>query len=149
MKALVLYSSQTGRTKKFAEAIRSVLPDNTDFLPMEEAPASLDAYDIVFAGIWFLDPALDSVSRKALKKINARRVAFFATMHRNLYSDEISKGLRQAVDLLPPQTCVFGTYVSYIDESIARTPLHNDETLNLTGIQNFATNTLERVLASA
>lgn len=77
MKALVLYSSQTGRTKKFAEAIRSVLPDNTDFLPMEEAPASLDAYDIVFAGIWFLDHALDSVSRKALKKNKCPPGSFF------------------------------------------------------------------------
>lgn len=52
MKALVLYSSETGRTKKLAEAVLSVLPANTDFLPMEEAPESFDDYDIVFAGIW-------------------------------------------------------------------------------------------------
>lgn len=54
MKALVLYSSQTGRVKKLAEAIRSVLPKDTDFLPMEQAPENFDDYDIVFAGVWFL-----------------------------------------------------------------------------------------------
>jgi flavodoxin len=101
MKALVLYSSQTGRTKKFAEAIRSVLPKNTDFLPMEQAPEHFDDYDIVFAGIWFLDYKLDSVSQSVLQRLNAKKVAIFATMHRDLYSDEISKNLRQAVDLLP------------------------------------------------
>ena len=42
MKALVLYSSETGRTKKLAEAVRSVLPANTDFLPMEQAPERFD-----------------------------------------------------------------------------------------------------------
>ena len=42
MKALVLYSSQTGRVKKLAEAIRSVLPANTDFLPMEQAPENFE-----------------------------------------------------------------------------------------------------------
>lgn len=149
MKALVLYSSQTGRTKKFAEAICSVLPENTVLLPMEDAPESLDEYDIVFAGIWFLDYRLDSISREVLKKMTAKRVAFFATMHRDLYSDEISKGLRMAVDLLPPQVDVFGTYVSSIDEAIARTPLHSDETLNLDGVKNFASNTMERVRAAS
>ena len=122
MKALVLYSSQTGRTKKFAEAIRSVLPKNTDFLPMEQAPEHFDDYDIVFAGIWFLDYKLDSVSQSVLQRLNAKKVAIFATMHRDLYSDEISKNLRQAVDLLPPHVWVAGTHVSYIDEAIAMNP---------------------------
>lgn len=149
MKALVLYSSQTGRTKKFAEAIRSVLPENTDFLPMEQAPEHFDDYDIVFAGIWFLDYKLDSVSRSVLQRLNAKKVAIFATMHRDLYSDEISKNLRQAVDLLPPHVWVAGTHVSYVDESIARTPLSKQESLRLDTLQDFAANTYERVLTAA
>lgn len=149
MKALVLYSSQTGRTKKFAEAIRSVLPKNTDFLPMEQAPEHFDDYDIVFAGIWFLDYKLDSVSQSVLQRLNAKKVAIFATMHRDLYSDEISKNLRQAVDLLPTHVWVAGTHVSYIDESIARTPLGKQESLRLDTLQDFAANTYERVLTAA
>ena len=101
MKALVLYSSQTGRVKKLAEAIRSVLPANTDFLPMEQAPENFDDYDIVFAGVWFLNLKLDSISQAVLPRLKARKVALFAIMHRDLFSDDISKNLRSAVELLP------------------------------------------------
>ena len=83
MKALVLYSSQTGRVKKLAEAIRSVLPANTDFLPMEQAPENFDDYDIVFAGVWFLNLKLDSISQAVLPRLKAGKVALFAIMHRD------------------------------------------------------------------
>ena len=58
MKALVLYSSQTGRTKKFAEAIRSVLPKNTDFLPMEQAPRNTlttTTSSLLASGFWIIN----------------------------------------------------------------------------------------------
>ena len=74
MKALVLYSSQTGRVKKLAEAIRSVLPKDTDFLPMEQAPENFDDYDIVFAGVWFLNLKLDNVSQAVLPRLKAGKV---------------------------------------------------------------------------
>lgn len=85
MKALVLYSSETGRTKKLAEAVRSVLPVNTDFLPMEQAPEHFDDYDIVFVGVWFLNLRLDEKSRSVLPRLKAKKVAIFATMHRDLF----------------------------------------------------------------
>lgn len=75
MKALVLYSSETGRTKKLAEAVRSVLPANTDFLPMEQAPERFDDYDIVFVGVWFLNLKLDKKSRAVLPFLKAKKVA--------------------------------------------------------------------------
>ena len=123
MKALVLYSSNKPKqNEKICRSNSFRITKNTDFLPMEQAPEHFDDYDIVFAGIWFLDYKLDSVSQSVLQRLNAKKVAIFATMHRNLYSDEISKGLRQTIDLLPPHVWVAGTHVSYIDESIARTP---------------------------
>ena len=44
---------------------------------------------------------------------------------------------------------VAGTHVSYIDESIARTPLGKQESLRLDTLQDFAANTYERVLTAA
>ena len=145
MKALVLYSSETGRTKKLAEAVLSVLPANTDFLPMEEAPESFDDYDIVFAGIWFLNLKLDEKSRSLLPRLKAKKVALFATMHHDLFSDDISKNLRQAVELLPEGVWVAGTHVVYVDESMAEIPLGVDELLDTETVKNFAENTYSRI----
>lgn len=145
MKALVLYSSETGRTKKLAEAVRSVLPANTDFLPMEQAPTSFDDYDIVFAGIWFLNLKLDEKSRAVLPRLTAKKVALFATMHRDLFSDDISKNLRQAVELLPKGVWVAGTHVVYVDERMAELPLGVDELLDTETVQNFAESTYSRI----
>ena len=145
MKALVLYSSETGRTKKLAEAVLSVLPANTDFLPMEEAPESFDDYDIVFAGIWFLNLKLDEKSRSLLPRLKAKKVALFATMHRDLFSDDISKNLRQAVELLPEGVWVAGTHVVYVAESMAEIPFGVDELLDTETVKNFAENTYSRI----
>ena len=145
MKALVLYSSKREERKKLAEAVLSVLPANTDFLPMEEAPESFDDYDIVFAGIWFLNLKLDEKSRSLLPRLKAKKVALFATMHRDLFSDDISKNLRQAVELLPEGVWVAGTHVVYVDESMAEIPLGVDELLDTETVKNFAENTYSRI----
>lgn len=144
MKALVLYSSQTGRVKKLAEAIRSVLPDDTDFLPMEQAPENFDDYDIVFAGVWFLNLKLDRVSQSVLPRLKAGKVAIFAIMHRDLFSDDISKNLRSAVELLPSGVWIVGTHVHYVDETLAKIPLRENELMDVESARDFAENTYYR-----
>lgn len=144
MKALVLYSSQTGRVKKLAEAIRSVLPKDTDFLPMEQAPENFDDYDIVFAGVWFLNLKLDNVSQAVLPRLKAGKVALFAIMHRDLFSDDISKNLRSAVELLPSGIWVAGTHVNYVPEAMARMPLGENELIDVESVKDFAENTYYR-----
>lgn len=49
MKALVVYSSKTGNTKKVAEAVHGVFPHGTDLYRVEDAP-SPDNYDLI-AGV--------------------------------------------------------------------------------------------------
>lgn len=144
MKALVLYSSQTGRVKKLAEAIRSVLPKDTDFLPMEQAPENFDDYDIVFAGVWFLNLKLDNVSQAVLPRLKAGKVALFAIMHRDLFSDDISKNLCSAVELLSSGVCVVGTHVNYVAEAMAKTPLGENELIDVESVKDFAENTYYR-----
>lgn len=144
MKALVLYSSQTGRVKKLAEAIRSVLPKDTDFLLMEQVPENFDDYDIVFAGVWFLNLKLDNVSQAVLPRLKAGKVALFAIMHRDLFSDDISKNLRSAVELLPSGVWVAGTHVNYVAEAMARMPLGENELIDVESVKDFAENTYYR-----
>ena len=50
MKALVVYSSRTGNTRKIAEAIAAVLP-GCEIHPVESAPAP-EGYDLVAVGYW-------------------------------------------------------------------------------------------------
>ena len=50
MKALVVYSSRTGNTRKIAEAIAAVLP-GCELYPVESAPAP-EGYDLVAVGYW-------------------------------------------------------------------------------------------------
>ena len=122
MKALVLYSSQTGRVKKLAEAIRSVLPKDTDFLNLK----------------------LDNVSQAVLPRLKAGKVALFAIMHRDLFSDDISKNLRSAVELLPSGVWVAGTHVNYVAEAMARMPLGENELIDVESVKDFAENTYYR-----
>ena len=144
MKALVLYSSQTGRVKILPEAIRSVLPKYTNILPMAKAPENFDDYDIVFAGVWFLNLKLDNVSQAVLPRLKAGKVALFAIMHRDLFSDDISKNLRSAVELLPSGVWVAGTHVNYVAEAMAKTPLGENELIDVESVKDFAENTYYR-----
>lgn len=52
MNSIVIYSSRTGNTKQVAEAIVGVLPEGTPCVPVNEAPADLSQYDLVFMGFW-------------------------------------------------------------------------------------------------
>jgi flavodoxin len=40
MKTMIVYSSQTGNTKKLAEAVRDALQGDTELYPITEAPAA-------------------------------------------------------------------------------------------------------------
>lgn len=133
-----------GKSQKLAEAVRSVLPKDTDFLPMEQAPENFDDYDIVFVGVWFLNLKLDPISQAVLPRLKAGKVALFAIMHRDLFSDDISKNLRSAVELLPAGVWVAGTHVDYVAESMAKTPLGDNELFNVESVKDFAENTYYR-----
>lgn len=58
MKALVTYFTQTGNTKKIAEAVFSAIDCDKTILPMKEV-TSIDGYDVIFIGfpVWNFGPA--------------------------------------------------------------------------------------------
>ena len=79
MKTLVVYSTLTGNTKKVAEAVASVLPE-CDLLSVEQAPSSVEDYDLVALGYWVDRGLPDGRARAWLERLKNAKLAFFGTL---------------------------------------------------------------------
>lgn len=145
MNAIVVYSSQTGRTKQIAQAVVSGLPEGTPCVSVDEMPKDLSGYDCVFVGFWSDKDQADPKGQEALRQIKNDNVAVFATLHDDPYSDQASKHLRGAVELLKPGSGVIGTYVTWTDkDKYMQVPVDESE-LNLDQARAFAQDTMSRV----
>jgi flavodoxin len=80
MKALVAYLSNSGNTRKVAEAIFEGITDCKEIKPLDEVN-SLEGYDIAFLGFPVHQGGPDKKAAKILQKhcINGRKIALFIT----------------------------------------------------------------------
>ncbi len=79
MKILVAYESQTGNTKKVAEAIFDVIPQPKEIKLFEDV-LSLEGYDLTFLGFPTHNLGPDKHATDTLKKrVDNRNVALFVT----------------------------------------------------------------------
>ena len=78
MKALVVYSSRTGNTRKIAEAIAAVRP-GCEIHPVESAPAP-EGYDLVAVGYWVDKGMPDAQAKAYLETVRDANVALFGTL---------------------------------------------------------------------
>jgi len=80
MKALVTYMSNTGNTRKVAEAIFGEINDQKDLRPIDEVE-SIEGYDISFLGFPIHQMGPDKKTAKLIEKhcINNRNVVLFIT----------------------------------------------------------------------
>ncbi len=108
MKALVVYSSQSGNTKKLAEAVYEVLPDEKEIHPVDEAPEP-SGYDLVAVGFWFKSGDPDPKSAEYLKKISGTKLFLFATHGAAPDSDHARKGM-EAAKALAKGAEIVGTF---------------------------------------
>ena len=78
-KVLVAYLSQTGNTKKIAEAIYEVLPEPKEIKPIREV-TTLDGYDLSFLGFPIHRLGPDEQEKAYLEKLTkSRTIALFIT----------------------------------------------------------------------
>lgn len=80
MKVLITYMSNTGNTKKIAEAMFEEIVDDKEIIPIDKVD-SIDGYDITFLGFPVKQMGPDKKTRKLLNKhcINGRNVVLFIT----------------------------------------------------------------------
>lgn len=95
MKALIVYSSLTGNTKKVAEAICEAFGSEAELFPVETAP-SPSGYDFVAVGFWVDKGTADQKAQEFLKTIQGKPVALFATLGAYPDSEHAANSLKNA-----------------------------------------------------
>jgi flavodoxin len=78
MKILVTYYSETGNTKKVAEAIISAISSESYLMRVEEI-SSVENYDFIFLGFPVHQSGMPKVVKEFLKEMKNKRIAFFIT----------------------------------------------------------------------
>ena len=90
MKALVSYYSDTGNTKKVADAIYDAIEESEKEICLATEASNLSDYDLIFCGFPVQSMGLPAKMEAFVKKIPERKnVAFFAT-HGSLRGDELA-----------------------------------------------------------
>jgi len=79
-KTLIAYCSQTGNTRKIAESIFHVIPDNKELKNLSDVD-SLDDYDLIFIGfpIYNFEPVRQAKDFMQ-KRLYGKKIAIFMTM---------------------------------------------------------------------
>ncbi len=112
MKALVVYSSQTGNTKKLAETVCQALPAGTLMCLADDAPDPTD-YDLVALGFWLQGGKPDPNSSTYLARLKGHpNVFLFATHGARPGSDYAANAMAHAHALAEGATVV-GSFSCY------------------------------------
>ena len=99
MKYLVVYSSLTGNTKKIAEAIMDIMPEDTDIFPVKEAPSPA-GYDVILIGSWIQRGLADKKSLEYIQTIRGKKTASFSTLGAYPDSDHALTSLKRIKEFL-------------------------------------------------
>lgn len=111
MRAIVLYSTLTGNTKRIAEAITETLPQGTPCLSVSETPENINSYDCVFIGFWVDRGTADNAAQAVLKKLENKYVAIFATLGADPKSEHALQSLKNAEKFLPNDKEAAGLFI--------------------------------------
>jgi len=108
MKSLIVYSSQTGNTRKLAEAVFEALPGEKALYPVDEAPDPTE-YGFIALGFWFMGGKPDPKSSEYLERIGKKPLFLFATHGAGPGSDHAIHGMELAKSLAS-ESDIRGTY---------------------------------------
>jgi flavodoxin len=108
MKSLVVYSSQTGNTRKLAKAVFEALPGEKALYPVDAAPDPSD-YGFIAVGFWFMKGKPDPKSAEYLGRVGEKPLFLFATHAAAAGSDHAIRGMETAKSLAADSD-IRGTY---------------------------------------
>jgi flavodoxin len=100
MKSLVVYSSQTGNTKKLAEAILLTIEGDKSIYRIDEAPDPAE-FDLVCIGFWLMAGKPDPKSQEYLNKIKTQKLFLFATHGASSTSQHAQNAMTTAKNMTP------------------------------------------------
>jgi flavodoxin len=109
MKSLVLYSSQSGNTKKLADSIYATLPSDKKISPIDKAPGLLSDFDFIAVGFWFQGGKPDPKTARFLPQLKNIKIFLFATHGAAKGSVHAQQGMAAAKELAAGATVV-GTF---------------------------------------
>jgi len=101
MNTLVVYSSQTGNTRKLAQALCDGLAGPKQIHTIDEAPGP-EGFDLVVMGFWLMGGQPDPKSRAYLPRIGTRNLFLLATHGAAADSAHARAALDQARALAAP-----------------------------------------------
>ena len=108
MKSLVVYSSQTGNTRKLAEAVFGALSGDKALYPVDEAPDP-SGYGFIAVGFWLMGGKPDPKSTEYLGRVGKQPLFLFATHGAGAGSDHAIHGMALAKSLASDAD-IRGTY---------------------------------------
>jgi flavodoxin len=100
MKALVVYSSQTGNTRKLAQVAYDCLTCEKEIHPLADAPDPA-GFDLIVLGFWLQAGKPDPKSAECLSRIGNRDLFLFATHGAAAGSDHAKVAMEHAKSLAP------------------------------------------------
>lgn len=128
-KTLVTYSSETGNTKKIAEAIHDSLQGEKEIKPVNEVQ-ELDEYGLVFIGFPVHSHGVPLRIERLLQRIPAgKKIALFST-HGSITGSRLSREAIEHAVVTASQAKVLGTFScrgkvsAYALEVLSRSPEH-------------------------
>lgn len=108
MTTLIVYSSQTGNTRKLAETLRDCWPGETEMAPVDEAPQP-QGYDCVAVGFWLQAGKPDPKAAAYLQKIGRTPLFLFAT-HGAAADSDHARNAMDAARAMAPEAEILGTF---------------------------------------
>jgi flavodoxin I len=108
MKTLVVYSSQSGNTRKLADAVFDFIDAEKEIYPVDGAPEP-SGYDSVAVGFWLKAGKPDPLSLEFFSKIKAQKLFLFAT-HGAATGSAHAEGAMSHARILVPEAKVLGTF---------------------------------------
>lgn len=112
MQAMVVYSSQTGNTRKLAETVRDALPAGTQMWSVDEAPNPAD-YDFVALGFWLKAGKPDPQSLSYLERLQGHKKVFLFATHGARPGSEHAKNAMAHAQSLAEKANIAGSFSCY------------------------------------
>lgn len=110
MKIIIIYSSNTGNTKKIAASINRAIKE-AEMIAAEDIINEWKSADVIFLGGWIDRGNFDYQTRALLKQIEGKKIAIFSTLGAYVPSNHASLVLKKLEEQVKEKNVYLGGYI--------------------------------------